>query len=376
MDLVVNHVYETAYEYTEYGAQGWFNDDGICKEQGWEPVETCWFESYMPDLNHRNDAVVEHMSNVALYWLREADLDGFRIDAAKHIHPHFFYTFRHKVAEQITAHADQPLWMVGETFTGGWGGGTGSEEALIASYVGPNLLDGQFDFPMYWPLLDALAKEQLSLSWLGDAIVKSHAYYGEEAVMSSFLGNHDLPRFISIASGANLNTCPDGTSPVAWECPPDVVAEPEPYARLLRAFALLAAGPEVPLLYYGDEIGMPGANDPDNRRMMPWEGLTPAQEELRGQVQALFKARANSPALRRGDVAVASSSDAHLVLRRSTDSDIAYGAINLGDSELELTLEAPGGGSLQDALTGQSFEATGETVSVTLPGRSARLLVR
>ena len=194
--------------------------------------------------------------------------------------------------------------------------------------------------------------------------------------MSSFLGNHDLPRFISIASGANLNTCPDGTSPVAWECPPDVVAEPEPYARLLRAFALLAAGPEVPLLYYGDEIGMPGANDPDNRRMMPWEGLTPAQEELRDQVQALFKARANSPALRRGDVAVASSSDAHLVLRRSTDSDIAYGAINLGNSELELTLEAPGGGSLQDALTGQSFEATGETVSVTLPGRSARLLVR
>ncbi len=375
VDLVVNHVYETAYEYTEHGADGWFNDDGVCKEQGWEPVETCWFESYMPDLNHRNDIVVEHMSEIALYWLRAADLDGFRIDAAKHIHPHFFYTLREKVAERITAHADQPLWMVGETFTGGWGGGSGTEEALIASYLGPNLLDGQFDFPIYWPFLEALARENLSLSWLGEAMVASHAYYGSDAVMSSFLGNHDLPRFISIASGANLDTCPDGSTPASWECPPGIVTEQEPYDRLLRAFTLLAAGPEVPLLYYGDEIGLPGANDPDNRRMMPWDGLTEPQEALRTQVRALFTARAESVALRRGDVSVADASDSHLVLRRSAGTEVAYGAVNLANAAVEVTLPLPGGGSLTDALSEESFDATGEVVTVSLPARSSRLLV-
>jgi glycosidase len=374
VDLVANHVYETATEYTEHADDGWFNMDGVCKEQGWEPAETCWFETYMPDLNHRNDAVVEHMTDVALYWLREADLDGFRIDAAKHMHPNFFHTLRHKVDEHITAHADQPLWFVGETFSGGWGGGTGSEEALVASYLGPSLLDGQFDFPLYWPLRDSLATQSAPLSWLGEAIVGTHAYYGEDAVMSSFLGNHDLPRFISIAAGQSIDTCPDGAA-AAWACPPELVTEEEPYGRLLRAFTMLAAGPEVPLLYYGDEIGLAGAGDPDNRRMMPWGPLSDLQETLRTQVRALFSARAKSVALRRGDVSVADSSDVHLVLRRATDADIAYGAVNVGEQPIPLSLDVPGGGSLTDALTGESFDAVVETVTVTLEGKSARLLV-
>lgn len=376
VDLVANHVYESATEYTEHGQDGWFNLDGLCKDQGWEPAETCWFETYMPDLNHRNDAVVEHMTEVALFWLREADLDGFRIDAAKHMHPNFFHTLRHKVDERITAHADQPLWFVGETFSGGWGGGAGSEEALVASYVGPSLLDGQFDFPLYWPLLDALATESAPLSWLGEVIVGTHAYYGEDAIMSSFLGNHDLPRFISIAAGQSIDSCPDGAWPVAWACPPGLVTEAEPYGRLLRAFTMLAAGPEVPLLYYGDEIGLAGAGDPDNRRMMPWGPVSDLQEGLRTQVRALFKARAKSLALRRGDVSVAEASDDHLVLRRATAADIAYGAVNVGHGPVELTLDVPpGSGSLTDALTGESFVPAAGAVNVTLEGKSARLLI-
>lgn len=376
VDLVVNHVYSSAAEWIEHEADGWFNADGLCKDQGWEPAETCWFETYMPDLDHRNDAVVEHMSEVALMWLREADLDGFRIDAAKHVHRHFFYTFRHKVDARITRHADQPLWMVGETFTGAWGGGTGGAEALIASYIGPDLLDGQFDFTLFWPLLDALAKETKPLDQLGEVLVGTHAYYGPDAVMSAFLGNHDLPRFISVAAGQSVDTCPDGSWPAAWNCPPPTVEDPEPYARLLRAFTVLAAGPEVPLVYYGDEIGLPGAGDPDNRRMMPWEGLTPQQEELREQVRMLLTARAGSQALRRGTVTVPESSATHLVLRRETDSDVAYGLVNLSQSSKAVTLEVPGGGSLRDAVTDVKWQAQGESLSLEIPSRSALLLVR
>ena len=202
-------------------------------------------------------------------------------------------------------------------------------------------------------------------------MVASHAYYGSDAVMSSFLGNHDLPRFISIATARTW-------TPALWlhsgvrECPPGIVTEQEPTTGC-SGRSPCWAGPEVPLLYYGDEIGLPGANDPDNRRMMPWDGLTEPQEALRTQVRALFTARAESVALRRGDVAAADASDSHLVLRRSAGTEVAYGAgiCERGQSDVAPSRR----GLLTDALSEESFDATGEVVTVSLPARSSRLLV-
>ena len=56
----------------------------------------------------------------------------------------------------------------------------------------------------------------------------------------------------------------------------------------------------VPLIYYGDEVGMPGAGDPDNRRMMQFTGLSADQTYLYNTLKALLAARAAHPALRRG----------------------------------------------------------------------------
>ena len=65
----------------------WFNDFFQC---GFEEAPlTCWFEDYLPDLNYESDAAVEEMANAALWWVMEADLDGFRIDAVKHMHDNF-----------------------------------------------------------------------------------------------------------------------------------------------------------------------------------------------------------------------------------------------------------------------------------------------
>ena len=336
MDLVANHVFETAPEWLEHEFDGWFNTPiYVC---GWDEPETCWFQSYMPDLNHRNDDVVEHITEMALFWAREADLDGFRVDAVKHIHPHFLNTLRARIESEIEAGSGQTFWLVGETFTGPWGGGEGSEESLIKEYVSSDRLHGQFDFPLYWALLESLGRHEASLEVLAQVIVGSDGYYGQGALMSSFLGNHDVARFVSHATGDISDLWGNGSQEQGWENPPPQPAASEAYERLKRAFTLLAGLVQIPLIYYGDEIGLAGAGDPDNRRPMVFEGLSAQQQGVLSHVQTVFGARRSSLALRRGSLSVIHVAPDVLVLHRQAGESEAVVAINRGEASVSIDL--------------------------------------
>ena len=69
---------------------------------------------------------------------------------------------------------------------------------------------------------------------------------------------------------------------------------------MANAFAVILTNKGAPLIYYGDEIGQPGAGDPDNRRMMQWTNLSAAQQGLHDRIAALTAIRAAHPAMRRG----------------------------------------------------------------------------
>jgi neopullulanase len=372
VDLPVNHLFETAPEWSEHG-WSWFNDDGVCRELGWTTPETCWFEPYLPDLNYRNDAVVEYMSEVALRWAIDGDLDGFRVDAVKHMHPHFLHTLRAKLDARLEAQSDQRFWTVGETFTGSWQTGGGSEAERVKAYVSSDQLVGQFDFPLFWPIRAAFADRSAPLSWLAEAATGSAEFYGPDAIMASFLGNHDVSRFITVAHGDNLESCPDGSPVVPWDCPPPQPEAAEPYARLLHAFTFLAAYTAVPLIYYGDEVGLAGASDPDNRRLMPWGELTPHQDALRASVSALFQARLNNVALRRGEFSVLSATDTTLVIERSLGESRAYAVFNLGTEPLDVTVPSAGDVSLTSALDGATLQSEGGVLSWSTPPEAVAL---
>jgi glycosidase len=339
---------------------------------GWEQPETCWFREYLPDLDHRNDEVVEHLSEVALFWARELDLDGFRVDAVKHVHVHFWNTLRAKLDR--AAQGSMPFLLLGETFVGAWGGGTGTEEALIKAYVAPDQLHGQFDFPLYWAIVQGLARDEIGLDQLGEVLLGTVSYHGPDTPMVAFMGNHDVPRFLSHAAGDIASLWGTGASQQGWQSPPEQPPSAAPYARQKLAHTLLAGGPWWPLIYYGDEVGLAGAGDPDNRRVFPWSGRTAHQDAVLAHARAAYQARRGSTALRRGSLEVLASSADTLALRRVVEGSQALVLLNRGTSSWQASLPVTGTTYL-DALDQSSWQAVAGLLVVPVAAEGSRLLL-
>jgi len=132
-------------------------------------------------------------------------------------------------------------------------------------------------------------------------VVASDAAYGEFVHgMSPFLGNHDVERFSTYVNGCDTWALFGGCHDLLAEPGGPSVAQEMFIDRLALAWAFVVLQPGTPLLYYGDEIGLAGAGDPDNRRMMPWS-RTPAQDALLERVREVSKARRMIEALQVGD---------------------------------------------------------------------------
>ena len=98
---------------------------------------TTWFDEHIPTLDLERPEVCGPMTDSALYWVAEYDLDGFRHDACKHIPENYWRMLTRKMKQRFP---DRDLWQIGETY--------GSPE-LIGSYVRSGMIDAQFDFNVY-----------------------------------------------------------------------------------------------------------------------------------------------------------------------------------------------------------------------------------
>ena len=141
-----------------------------------------------------------------------------------------------------------------------------------------------FDFPLRFALRDVLLQGKPAGKLAG--VLRHDWLYPHPEQLVTFFSNHDLKRFVS----------EPGSSP----------------ALLKLAYGLVLTMRGIPQIYYGDEIGMPGGDDPDNRRDFPggWAedarsaftvaGRTPAEQEIFSYVQAMLQLRREHAALRRG----------------------------------------------------------------------------
>jgi neopullulanase len=196
--------------------------------------------------------------------------------------------------------------------------------------------------------------------------------------MSPFIGNQDVPRFISRAAGMIASDA----SGQAWSAPPPAPTTDDPYDKTFLALTFVLTQPGVPLIYYGDEIGTPGTADPDNRRMMKWSGLSPREQGLLDRVKIVSKARGTHPGLMRGARRTLYTDGDGYVYARGGALDVAVVALNRGSTNrsvhviLPPELGVPDGTVLRDLLGGPSVTATAGALDVPLTIRGAQLFVR
>ncbi|WP_213521296.1 alpha-amylase family glycosyl hydrolase [Nonlabens sp.] len=304
LDYVANHVHEEHPLYKEHPewATNLYLEDGSLNTERWDDHRlTTWFDTFMPTLDFSQPEVVEKMTDSALYWVTEYKLDGFRHDATKHVPETYWRTLTQKVRNNT----DRPIYQIGETY--------GSYD-LIRGYVSTGMLDAQFDFNQYDAAVSAFATKDGNYANLTETLQKGLEYYGHHHLMGNISGNQDRARFISYASGDV--TFDEDAKKAGWTR--DIVmSDSTAFDRLgmLQAFNMTMPG--VPVIYYGDEYGSIGANDPDNRKMMKFNGLSDREKNLRQLVQELVHLRRNSMSLLYGTTQVMAENNGLLVIKRS-----------------------------------------------------------
>lgn len=305
LDYVANHVHLQHNVYVQHPdwATNLYLPDGSMNTERWDEYRlTTWFDVHLPTLDLSRKEVTEPMADSALFWVTAYDFDGFRHDATKHIDELYWRTLTAKIKQ---ARPEASLYQIGETY--------GSPE-LIRSYLSTGMLDAQFDFNLYDAAVEAFALDAPSYGKLPEVLAQSIATYGAHHLMGNISGNQDRARFISLAGG-EISLSED--LKLAGYTRKVGVGNPAAYNKLLLLHAFNIMVPGVPCVYYGDEYGLPGANDPDNRRLMQFSNLSPKEEELRNMVARLFKLRSGNMPLLYGTTEVERLDSHGLIIRRS-----------------------------------------------------------
>jgi glycosidase len=231
---------------------GWLGPSG---QQVWHPVGERWYYGLfwegMPDLNLTETAVTEELHDIAEFWLEDVGVDGFRIDAAKHLiesgtrQEHTAETLAWLEGFRAAVEAvDAEALVLGEVW---------SPAVLAGAYV-PEALDITFDFDLAEGIL--LALEAGNSSPIVAAIERAREHY-PPSQFASFLSNHDQTRVMS-----RLFT----------------------EEKAAVAATLLLTGPGVPFVYYGEELGMQGRKpDPMLRTPMAWTPEAPGVGFTQGE---------------------------------------------------------------------------------------------
>lgn len=368
LDYVANHVHELHPVYQDN--PDWVTDlylpDGRMNTELWDEQRlTTWFDTFMPSLDFSNPEVIETMTDSALFWLKEYDLDGFRHDATKHIQLEFWRTLTRKVKEDVTLKTGKRVYQVGETY--------GSRE-LIASYINSGMLDSQFDFGMYDAAVNAFGQDN-SFQGLKDQLQESFNYYGYHNLMGYISGNHDKARFITYTSGE-----------VAWSEDAKLagwtreIGHPQEFAyqklNLMHAWNLTIPG--IPVTYYGDEFGMPGANDPDNRRWMIFDEneLNNFEQKNREVYSSLTRLRNTNMALIYGDFVFHKVEQNTLAYSRAYFNQQVIAVFNKSNSSkvIKVELRDTYDYSALEAKFRNAFSVNESVLTITLPANTFEIL--
>jgi glycosidase len=366
LDYVANHVHEEHPLYKQHPefATNLYLPDGTLNVEKWDEQRlTTWFDTFMPSLDYSNPKVVSMMTDSAIFWLREFQLDGFRHDACKHVNLEFWRLLTVKMKQQFPENMN---YQIGETY--------GSPK-LIASYLTTGMLDGQFDFNVY-----DIANTTFAGVGGGDlkrvesVLNASLQMYGSHNLMGYISGNHDKARFMAYASG-DIKFGEDAKA-AGWNREIGIT-DSTAYDKFLLFHAFNLTIPGVPVIYYGDEIGITGGNDPDSRRMMRFEGWNAREKKLFDGVSKLIKLRRSHPVFIYGDfINIKTEKDTWVYARKYFDDEAIVLLNNASESRsVKMDLPTVLKSENYKSVFGTQSYINGRKLNVSMPAYSLEVFI-
>ena len=372
LDFVSNHIHIEHPWWTEH--RDWFSPlylpDGSKNLRRWDEYRlTTWFDTYIPTIDYAGSpSAINAMTDNAVWWLKTAQIDGFRHDATKHVSEVFWKRLTRKIKDRINPEKEAPVYQIGETY-----GGLG----LIKSYVNNGMLDAQFNFEQYFTLRRIITDPNGDFRDLASSIQKVFEVFGYNHVMGNIVDNLDQVRIMAFLDD-DLTMSDNGTER-AWQEPPVVVDHAAAFFKEQMLMTYMLTVPGIPVILYGDEFGMTGANDPDNRRMMRFGNqLTRFEKQQLKAISKLIKIRNSHPALRRGDYLPLFSAKDVLVYSRGDAKERFIVALNKSGKPQRIDLSLPewiSGNGLKSAINDRSLTIKDHKVSLTVPPYSGDIFL-
>ncbi len=362
LDFVAHHVHE---EHPFFKAHpNWFGTyhlpDGRKNLRLWDDYRlTTWFEPYLPTFDYTNADALDTMTQNALWWLKQTGADGFRHDAVKHVPNLFWQTLTRKLKRTIAYPQKKPIYQIGETF--------GSYD-LVKSYVNNGQLNAQFNFNLFYTARRVFLSDA-HFSELSAELQKTFDTYGMSNLMGNIMDSHDQARYIAFADG-DIGLDEKNAQELAWTKPP-TVDDDKSYAKATLYLAYLLTIPGVPTLYYGDEFGMTGLVDPDNRRPMRFgKDLSPQEQTMLTGVVQLIKLRRTSSALRYGDFRTLFANETCFAYLRSDPNERVLIALNKSNAPQTISVDFPKfyqAKTAKNLLTSQTAMLSDDKLSLVIP---------
>jgi glycosidase len=284
-----------------------------------------WFVNVLPDLNTENPVVAQYLVQNSIWWAETTGLDGYRLDTFPYV-PRKFWAAWHLALRRLYPN----LTTIGEVFH--------SDPSVTSFFMGgQKRYDGVdsgvttlFDFPLYFTLRNVL--QHGAPAGQITEILRHDSLYNRPDSLVTFFGNHDVTRLSNAATDTGGHLPDEGLK------------------SLELAYGLTLTLRGIPQLYYGDEIGMSGGADPDNRHDFPggWsddpknaftaDGRTPQQQKIFSYVQTLLRLRREHSVLAQGHLWHLASDDSSYIFERDSEEEKVIVAFNNSKESRQLKI--------------------------------------
>ncbi|SDO45390.1 alpha-glycosidase [Alkalicoccus daliensis] len=320
LDAVFNHCgyyfppFQDALKHGENSRfKDWFHTRGFPLTASPLNYDAFGFVASMPKLDTEHPEVKAYLLEVARYWVEDVGVDGWRLDVANEVDHRFWRDFRDTVKA-----ANPDAYILGEIW----------HNSL--AWLEGDQFDAVMNYPVTNSILDFFVKEEIDAqTFMGrlDTVLVSYPRQANEAAFN-LLDSHDTPRLLTIAGGNKKRM------------------------KLAALFQLTYTG--TPCIYYGDEIGMDGGEDPGCRKPMIWEEEY-QDKELFHFYKNLISLRKNHRALRDGTFRVLSAEKGkkYVAYERSDELHRFIIVMNSAENRQTVTLSDLGTGTFYNLADDQ-----------------------